>query len=150
MTFWGSSEGSCRLGRPGSPGPEACPGEGDGEGEGVRAGDGVGDGDGAARTTGAATTSSRPAAAPAMSTVRSRVMSLPNEAGGQVDDRLRQEAEDHTDDRPDHQRLAALLPADGPLRQVEARAEDEGQDADREQDALDPAGHPVERGADLL
>src|SRR5258708_27229942 len=134
MTFCGSSVGSCSVGRLG---PDAL---------------GEGDGDSAAIATGTEMSSSTAAAAQPSRAVldRNNGSPLADEARGEVADRLRQEAQDHTDDRAYHQSLAALVTADRALGEVEAGAEHERQAANREQDALDPAGDPVERGADLL
>src|SRR2546429_8102795 len=133
MTFCGSSDGSCTLGRPG---PEDCVPD-----------DGLGDGVVAARAAGAAAVSSSTTSPAASTPLRTRVTnegSLSDEAGREVDDRPGEEAQDHADHRPHHQRLAALLAADGPLGQVEARPENEREDAHGEQDALDPAGDAVQ------
>src|SRR6266699_6394192 len=141
MTFYGSSEGSWTLGRPG---PEDCWALGVALGDGEAASAGVA----AARAI-----SSTGAAAPASTRLGTRTIEaelLPDEAGRQVDDGPRQETQDHADDGSDHQGLAPLLAADGALGQVEAGAEDEGQDADGEQETLDPARDPVEGGVDLL
>src|SRR5215472_4404689 len=129
MTFCGSSVGSWR---PGRLGPADCAGDA------LAAGVGDGAAAAAAIAAGALASASIAAAAHPTSASWSRriVPPLADEARGQVHDRLREEAQDHADDGPDHQRFAALLTADRSLGQIEAGAENERQDADRQQDPL--------------
>src|SRR3981081_2648042 len=109
MTFWGSSVGNWM---PGRLGPEDCAGDA------LAAAEGDGGGAAAASAAGAVASASRAAAAhPTSACWTRRIFALADEARGQVDDRLREEAQDHADDGAHHQRFTALVAADRALGQ---------------------------------